>query len=196
MYISGERGKSDFEINPEAGRVSYAFFKRRIYTFQEAGDFLRTLPFRRPQNLLNILAPLDEGCGTCRHKHAILGMLSCENMHGEFRTVIEMYKDTSEHFGLAKQTIPYIPGCHAAIHHVAENGGLIRRFDFSKFNAPKVTPEILRIIYVQPFQLIRWKTRIHKAFIKRWLNQKGSSVRFEQIWEARENQIRKRQQFD
>jgi len=185
--------KPDFEINPKAGRVSYAFWERGVYTFQQAGKYLRTVMFQRPQNPGNILAPLEEDCGTCRHKHAILGVLARENGQTEYETVVELYKtETEEYHGLSKDEFPYIPSSHAVIYYKPNDAGKAQRLDYTRPQPPPKEPEILYVVPVTPEQLVRWKAIIQKAYMKRWLEENEYKISFEELWEEREKRMERR----
>lgn len=188
--------ETSFLINPLNGTVSKAFYERGIRTFRGAGEYVRQLPFRRPNNPENILAALIEECGTCTNKHAALLALAHEHGYTNLCLVIEIYKsDTSEYPGLSKHLAPYIPAAHAVIYQLDPAGNLEFRMDFSRpeeISQDNKDYEILQRVVVSLDEIVHRKAEIYKDYLRKWLELGEISMSVERILIAREERMKKR----
>ena len=82
---------NDFNITSNQD-VSTLFTERELFTFSDAALYIKSLPYKRNSNKNDIACVLKDSYGTCSTKHALLHQLAIENMQGDFKLMMGIYK--------------------------------------------------------------------------------------------------------
>lgn len=179
----------DFKL--EEGRFSALLLEHEITTFSSACTFVQKLPYKRISDKENLELVLSEGCGTCSSKHAFLAQVALENNHPEVELICGIFLMSEEthpvldNFFTGKQYTA-IPEAHCYLKYRQQ------RLDFTTGNnrMPFIERKLLREHKIEPHQANEWKTAMHRAFLKSYLDrhpETGSS--FDAFWSAREECI-------
>jgi hypothetical protein len=161
----------DFSLYANAPS-SAALRNRGIQTFAEACVFVQQLPYARNTDKTNPLCVLDENCGTCSTKHALLKTLADENGHPEIELVLGIFKMNAHNTPAVADTLKQYQ-----LHEMPEAHNYLRfngtRYDFTKpgFLPGRWEPDLLEEITITPQQITTFKVNHHRAFLERWLQE-------------------------
>ena len=161
---------------------------RGISSFVEACEYVRLLPYGRNTNRTDRLLVLEEQCGTCSGKHALLAELALEHgqpidlMIGIFRMTKYTHPQVSTI--LDQHNLEYLP----ELHTYFRIGG--KRLDFTGIDSP-IEPAVDFVTEkrIAPHQVEKFKTAFHKEYLGEWLKStEGLAKRFnpDSIWRIRE----------
>lgn len=169
--------------------VSKTFLNQGIKDFEEACNFIASLPYRRNRNKTNILAALTEGCGTCSTKHAILQQLADENGQTSYQLVIGIFKMNATNTPklasvLAKYGLDYLPEAHNYLRFEGKRLDFTTSGRFIDFE-----PYLLEEMCIKPHQITDFKVDYHKNFLEKW-RQDNTSYSLDELWAIREECIR------
>lgn len=168
------------------GPISQKFRSLGISDFSSACEYVKQLPYKRTSSNSNPITVLEEDCGTCSSKHALLAKLAEENEASEIRLKIGMYKmkpDNTPGIGDAMPSdIKYVPEAHCYLEYRGS------RLDFTRPGANQIPKsDFLEEFEIKPGEIGR-KTELHKAFIKKWTKD-NSKMNADEIWRIRESCI-------
>jgi hypothetical protein len=180
----------NFEIVPSKGNVSKSFRNIGIENFQQATDWVEELPYQRNKNKNNELAILDELCGTCSTKHALLKRLADENGNTELRLMLGIFTMNAKNTPavktiLKKYNLEYIPEAHnylRAYNYILDYTGI-------GVNETKFELDILIETEINPDQITDFKVRYHRDYLDLWIKENQISYSLDEIWRIREECI-------
>ena len=179
----------DFNIQP-IGQFSRLFLNEGVYTFNEALEFVKRIPYGRNSDRAKPLLIFKENRGTCSTKHAALKKISDEHRKGDILLILSMYRMNGTNTPavksiLQKYKLDYIPEAHT---YLKLNKRII---DCTSVEAnPKLyVLDIIEETSVEPQDIGNFKIEYHKKYIKEWVA--GGTVNYsvEQIWGIREKCI-------
>lgn len=182
----------NFEIQPN-GEISEEFLKIDITTFQNACQFIASLPYGRNADKNDLKTIFSDNCGTCSTKHATLKKLAEENEFEGLKLMLGIFKMNTQYNPeisetLIKHNLDFIPEAHNYLK--IENEIL----DYTKLNssASDFEDSLLLEIEILPNQISNYKVEFHKKFLKKWLTE-NPQINFdlEKLWSVRENCIEK-----
>lgn len=159
----------DFPLHANAP-ASAALRARGLHTFAAACAFVQQLAYARNTDKTNPLCVLNENCGTCSTKHALLKTLADENGYSNIQLVLGLFLMNGENTPavapvLVHYNIPEMPEAH---NYLLYEGG---RFDFTKpgFSPDKFVDDLLEEHVIEPDQISEYKVEYHRTFMQRWL---------------------------
>lgn len=169
--------------------TSQTFLKLGISTFNDACLYIQNLPYRRNTNKADVFCVLNDKCGTCSTKHALLKQLADEMGLTEVKLMCGIFKmnavntpevaTTLKHYHLA-----YIPEAHNYLRFRNQV------YDFTKSTAINFQGDLLEEIEMQTGQINGFKVLYHQQFLQRWLNH-HPEIRYttSELWSIREQCI-------
>lgn len=174
------------QIQP-IGEISKAFLTKGITDWEQALDWVKSLPYGRNQNRGDLVLVLQEEQGTCSSKHALLRQLAVENEWDNIQLVMGLYKmkaSNTQKVGklLTAYQLEYIPEAHCYL----EIDG--KRVDVTspKANIDLILPDILEEEVILPDQVNRYKVEQHQAYLKQWIEENSIQYDFDVLWKIRE----------
>jgi hypothetical protein len=173
-------------------RVSRDFLQLGIKDFHSAVQFIWDLPYGRNSNSSDYTLVIQENCGTCSTKHAILAQLAHEHDQ-EIQLVTGIYELCDVNTpGVGEVLNRYGLECLPEAHCYLTYQG--RRFDFTRNLTIKAEP-IDFFLYeetIQPSQIGEYKRKLHQTFLQAWLrDEKSDSITcWESLWSIREECIK------
>lgn len=186
------RPKNDwnFKIN-RLGNISNRFLEYNIYTFQQALDFVRHLPYGRNLNKSDLITVFVEGCGTCSTKHALLKQLAIENNYDNIKLIMGLFKMNANNTPeitktLNENKLDYIPEAHCYLK--IEN----EIIDVMKVNSKPedFANDLIEEKEILPNQIADYKEAYHKNYLENWLKgNKQIIYTLNELWAIREQCI-------
>ena len=177
-----------FQIT-DSGPVSREIIKRGFFEFYAFAEYIRSLPYSRTSDPMDILTVLNENQGTCSGKHQLLATVAHECGRYKIKLMIGIYKMSEENTPgvgpiLSQASVESIPEAHC---YLSVNGS---RFDFTGLKTGVSAPfdSLLSEHVILPFELAESKPRIHKRTIKAWAER--HKLNFSQAWALREECIK------
>lgn len=174
----------DFELNSDKS-ISKKFHELEIYTFSDAMNFIKNLPYGRNSNRENLILVLDEMKGTCSSKHALLKSLANENEQSEIKLMLGIFKMSESNTPKIKNTlnkfeVEYIPEAH---NYLKINNKI---YDCTTSNSSELNfiNDLILEIDIEPHQVVDFKVGFHKKFLKDWIKSQPFSL--DEIWKIRE----------
>lgn len=181
----------DFEIQA-AGQISRKFLEKNIFTFQQAMDYIRLLPYGRNKNKNDLCTLFTDKCGTCSSKHGLLQLLAEENNFSETALVVGLFKmhakNTPEVSAtLQKHQLPYLPEAHCYLRYHTH----ILDFTTADSSPSDFLKDLMEEIRISPAQVSEFKVAWHKKHLADWLR-KNKQIRLSpaELWQIREQCIR------
>jgi len=171
------------------GPISQKFRSLGITDFSSACEHVKQLPYKRTSSKTNHLLVLQEQCGTCSSKHALLAKLAEENDVSEISLKIGIYKMKSDNTPGIDNIIPanieFIPEAHCYLKYQG------KRLDYTHTGTAQIPEsDFLEEFDIKPDEIGPKKEKLHKAFIKKWTKD-HSKMNAEEIWRIRETCIDK-----
>ncbi len=158
-----------------------------IESWNELTAFVKNLPYGRTSNRTDFGLVLSESKGSCSSKHALLKKIADLNNIPDVKLMLGIYKMNelnTPNIGtvLADNSIKYIPEAHC---YLKLND---KYLDVTTMNSKfsRIEMDILKVIEIEPDQVINFKVEYHKEFIRNWLKSDNLLFNFEQIWHVRE----------
>ncbi|MBS1688585.1 MAG: hypothetical protein JSS96_07665 [Bacteroidetes bacterium] len=181
---------NDFDIAC-GEKISILFVERNIYTFSEAAQHIKSLPYKRNKNKKDIACVLLDNYGTCSTKHALLKQLAIENEQPDFKLMMGMYKMSAyntPHIApvLHNYKLDYIPEAHNYLRY----HNLILEFTSKKSTPADFIEDLIEEKEILPQQVTDFKVCYHKDFISRWQKSENIPYSTEELWEIREKCIK------
>jgi len=171
--------------------ISTAFKKLGLGDFREASHYVKQLPYRRNEDKKNPSAVLDERCGTCSTKHALLKRLADENRHPELKLMLGIFKMDSRNTAaiepvLEKHGLKYIPEAH---NYLKVDGDILDVTGL-RMSEAELADKLLTEIEITPDQVTDFKVGFHRDYLAKWLADEDLSYSLDEIWRIREECIR------
>lgn len=172
------------------GPLSNSFSERDVYTFNDACEWVRALPYKRNSTKEDKFIVLKEACGTCSSKHELIKRLAEENKIDDCVLVLCMFKMSGYNTPKGKSVLDaygleYIPEAHTYI----VLGGEVNDLTFSDEPELLYLEDILFTEEISADQIRGYKVKSHKAYLKKWGEIKESPYTFEELWGIREECI-------
>lgn len=183
--------QADFKIN-STGPVSREFTRRHIFTFQEATEFLRLLPYGRNADKKDVRTLFEDKCGTCSTKHGLLKILADENKFEELELVLGIFRMNKENTPLVAKTLKmagltFIPEAHNYL--IFKNQ--ILDYTHSHSKPSDFAGDLMEEKIIEPDQISDFKVAYHKDYLRSWLkSNQHLKYSVEELWEVREQCIK------
>lgn len=165
--------------------VSAAFRARGVHDLRAAARHLRDLPYGRISDRTQPGLVLEERCGTCTTKHALLAALAAE--HGvDLALRLGLYAMSEANTPgvgevLARHGLPAIPEAHC---YVAWQG---QRIDVTRaVVAAEPIASFLHEERIEPPQIGAYKIEMHRRFLADWVARAHPELTLEDAWQIRE----------
>lgn len=168
------------------------FFKRLGFgDFIEASSYVKQLPYRRNKDKNNPSTVLDERCGTCSTKHALLKRLADENGHSELKLMLGIFKmdgcnTTVIEPMLKKHRLKYIPEAHNYLKVDSD----ILDFTGLPMSGKELADKLLTEIEITPDQITEYKVGYHRDYLAKWLVDEDLPYSLDEFWQIREECIK------
>lgn len=161
-----------------------------IETWNELTNLIKHLPYGRNKDRTNFELVLSEQKGTCSSKHAFLKSIADMNTIPNIDLIIGIYKMTESNTPkigstLTEHSIAYIPEAHCYLK--INNNRIDLTSEHSEFK--KIEKDIIHEIKIKPSQVAEFKVEYHKNFLKTWVNKANLAMKFDDIWNIREQCI-------
>ena len=162
-----------------------------VFSFSEAIQYVRQLPYGRTKDRANPNLVLEEGKGSCSTKHALIKKLAIEqNWHG-VKLYMCMYKmnagNTAKIGAILKANdLVYLPEAHCVLK--IEDDYIDITNTASNFN--KIEQDVLFLEEILPEQIGDYKVAQHKAYMRSWIEEQQLSTSFDALWNIREQCIK------
>ena len=179
--------KSKFQ---HKGILSKRLLELEVFTFLEAIQFVKNLPYGRTIDRANPNLVLQELKGTCSTKHGLLKKVALEQGLSNVKLYLCMFKMNGSNTPmltqvLEKHQVPYIPEAHCVLQ--IDNDYIDVTNATSNYENFK--DDVLKLIEIQPEQIGSFKVDYHQTYLKEWLKESNSEYTFEAFWEIREECI-------
>ncbi len=171
----------------DKGPVSRLFLDQGVETFQKAQEYLRNIPYGRTSDKKDFTLVIHENKGTCSTKHALLSTLSSEQGWDQIELYLCFFRMKENNTPgiqqiLLQRKLEYIPEAHCVI------------FDSEKFlditsedaHFDRIKTDLLFMEKIKPEDVVEYKEKRHKDYIKRWKKELKLRQSFKHLWEARE----------
>ena len=185
-------GQMDFDALAihagESMTISRAFLAEGARTIGDAMRLVSALPYRRNSNRRNPTIVLEELCGTCSTKHALLYRLIEEQSVAGFRLMLGIFKmngSNTPQIGemLFEHGLEYLPEAHCYLRYGNQLVDCTRTAKMSFEN------ELLTETEIGAFAIPEVKIEIHRRFLEEWILRKELRLTSAQVWEIRERCI-------
>lgn len=170
--------------------ISNKFKELGVFKFNDACEWVRSLPYRRNSIKEDPLIVLNEKCGTCSSKHELIKRLAEENNFSGCKLILCIFKMSSLNTPgvetvLGKYDLSYIPEAHV---YIILDGKI---HDLTFPGNPKLLyqNDIIHTEEIVADQIRSYKVESHKTFIKNWLKKFHTSYSFQAMWSIREECI-------
>lgn len=189
-WLKQRIGLPDFAITSQES-ISQAFLARKIFTFHQAIDYVRNLPYGRNSNKADLTSLFRDQCGTCSTKHAILKKLAGEHHIHNLKLIIGIFRMNARNTPeiantLQASQLEYIPEAHCYLTYQD------CRYDYTKKSSAPADFEgdLMEEIEIQPEQITDFKVEYHKKVIADWLAA-HPAIKYspEELWAIREKCI-------
>ncbi|PPL02297.1 GNAT family N-acetyltransferase [Parapedobacter indicus] len=182
--------KYTFDIIADA-TISIFFKKLGFGNFIRASEHVKQLPYRRNQDKNSITCVLDDRCGTCSTKHALLKRLADENGHSRVKLMLGIYKIHGHNTVgiesvLERHGLNYLPEAH---NYLKVNDTVL---DFTGVGMREadLSNNLLTEIEITPDQVTDYKVGYHRDYLAKWLVDEGLPYSLDEIWQIREECIK------
>ena len=178
----------DFRLLPKHVFGS-AFRQNGIRSFREAVEYVRALPYGRPQRLPHALAVLEEKRGTCSSKHALLKALADEHGYSQIELVYCLFLMTSTNTPAVNAVLDAgplsaIPEAHLHLRWAGENiDATSASIHVDRLLQDRLHQRIMRLSEVPA------KSAWHKKDLQTWLHEHAPTVSLAAAWQQREHAI-------
>ncbi len=157
--------------------------------FETLIEKVKNIPYGRNANRYDFSLVLSENKGTCSSKHAFLKDFADNNRIQNVKLYIGIFKMNEANTPklgnlLSNNNIEYIPEahCYLKINQIPIDVTSVDSF------YDKIKQDIVEEIEITPNQV---SDTYHKAFLKNWIKETNQNNTFEEIWEIREQCIKK-----
>jgi len=173
------------------GILSKRLLELEVFTFLEAIQFVKNLPYGRTADRANPDLVLKELQGTCSTKHAVLKKVAIEQELSNVKLYLCMFKmsggNTPKLLGtLNKYKVQYIPEAHCILQIDIDFVDITN----ANSNYDNLKDGVLELIEIQPEKIGDFKVDFHQAYLRKWLKETKSVYSFEEFWSIREECIK------
>jgi hypothetical protein len=166
-----------------SGEVGRRFAALGITSYRDAARHVLGLPYARNSDRSDWRLVLEERCGTCSTKHALLAELARENdcPVSLVLGIYEMDEINTPGVGpvLQRYGLRCVPEAHCRLVYKGTRVDLT-----SDVMGEQPIEELLYEEEIMPQQIGRYKMDKHHAFVRRWAAERA--LGFEHIWRVRE----------
>lgn len=172
------------------GILSKRLLELEVFTFLNAVQFVKNLPYGRTTNRADSDLVLKELKGACSTKHAVLKKVALEQNFNQVKLFLCLFKMNATNIPklagvLNKYKIAYIPEAHCVLQIEGEFIDVTN--PTSDYNTLK--DDVLELIEIQPEQIGDFKIGYHQEYLKQWLIKEQLKYSFEEFWDIREECI-------
>ena len=179
------------KISNTSKSISNQFLQLDLFDFFAAAEYVKNLPYKRNSQKDNPLCVFQDSGGTCSTKHALLKRLADENSFEELKLMLGIFKMNGSNTRkitpiLEKYSLKEIPEAHNYLK--IEN----QIFDFTRKNSKPqdFINDLIEEIEIQPEQIIDFKIKYHKNFLKKYLKENPQiPYNLDEFWKIREECI-------
>lgn len=169
-----------------ASPLGRAFIEQGCATFHAAAAHVWHLPYGRTSDRADYRLVLEEGCGTCATKHALLAAVAREHgvALGLVLGIYEMCEANTPGVGgvLRRHGLAALPEAHC---YLASGG---ERVDLTRVDVDGgAITTFLHEEVIEPEQIGAYKVTLHQRVLRDWSRERGLS--FDEVWAAREGCI-------
>jgi len=173
------------------GILSKRLLELEVFTFLDAIQFVKNLPYGRTVDRANPDLVLKELKGTCSTKHAILKKVAVELRLSNVKLYLCMFKMDEVNTPklsaiLNKYAIQYIPEAHCVLQIDSDFIDLTN----ATSNYDNLKDDVLELVEIQPEQIGEFKIDYHRSYLKKWLKESNYEYSFEEFWDIREECIK------
>ena len=173
------------------GMLSKRLLELEVFTFLEAIQFVKNLPYGRTKDRANSDLVLKELKGTCSTKHAVLKKVALQQGLNDIKLYLCMFKMNAVNTSKIKNVlhrlgISYIPEAHCILKIKEEFIDVTS----TTSNYDTIKDDVLELIEIQPEQIGEYKVNYHQSYLKKWLKETNSKYSFEEFWNIREECIK------
>ncbi|WP_431157863.1 hypothetical protein [Winogradskyella poriferorum] len=161
-----------------------------LETWNMVLEHVKNLPYGRNSNREDFSLVLKEQKGSCSSKHAILKELADLNEIPNVELILGIYRMdaiNTPQIGsvLIDNGLAYIPEAHCYLQIDNERVDLT----FKNSDIKNIETAIIVEKIIQPQDVIDYKEKYHKTFIKNWLTDSDLPLNIEELWNIRERCI-------
>lgn len=174
------------------GILSKRLLGIEVFTFVDAIDWVKRLPYGRNSDRANPDLLIKELKGTCSTKHAFLKKVALEQEYGTVKLFLCMFKMNAVNTPkitpiLEKFNLSHIPEAHCVLQ--IEEQFVDVTNEQSEF--VELEKDVLELIEIQPEQIGEYKLTYHKTYLVNWLQKEHLQYSFEEFWSIREKCIKR-----
>lgn len=165
---------------------------QQIYNWSDLIEFIRNLPYGRNSNREDLTLVIKENKGTCSSKHALLKKVAELNNFENVKLILGIYKMNNLNTPkigniLLENGLAYIPEAHC---YLELNN---QRIDITtgKSDIENIMNYLVEETEIEPDQVSKYKVEYHKKYMQDWLLETNISLGIENVWEIREQCIKK-----
>ncbi len=178
----------DFDL-AQTGVLSTRLREKGLTTFAEACTFVQGLPYRRPTGPASSIMVLDQACGTCSSKHALLAGLAEEAERSDCELTLgylQLNESNSPGIGpiLRRYSLPSIPEAHCYLR----TRGVRNDFTGLPPGSVRLVDSVTREEPIDIDSLHTDKRRRHERYLLAWATER--EIPAELTWTAREAWIK------
>ena len=172
-------------------KISNYFLEMGIFDFENAGKYIKKLPYKRNLNKENIFCVLEEEGGTCSTKHALIKRLADENNYDGVKLMLGIFKMNAENTPkiapvLQKYHLKEMPEAHNYLKFRNE----IQDFTTKNSEPKDFVNDLVQEIEIQANQITQFKIGYHKNFLENYLvNNPQIKYSPSEFWHIREECI-------
>ena len=173
------------------GAISKRLLNLGVFSFSEAIQYVRQLPYGRTKDRANADLVIEEGKGSCSTKHALIKKLALEQDWHHVKLYMCMYKMSASNTAkieavLKANDLEYIPEAHCVLK--IEDDFLDITSSSSDYK--KIEDAVLQLEEILPEQIGDYKVAQHKAYMRSWMVAHQLAVSFDDLWRIREQCIK------
>jgi len=173
------------------GILSKRLLELEVFTFLDAIEFVKSLPYGRTSDRANSDLVLQELNGTCSTKHAVLKKVALEQGFYNVKLLLCLFKMNGSNIPkltgvLDKYAIAFIPEAHCLLKIDGEFIDVTN--ETSDYNNLK--GDVIDLLEIQPEQIDDFKINYHQEYLKKWLLNSNSKYSFKEFWSIREECIK------
>lgn len=173
----------------QSGSLAEEFISRGCKHWKDALLYVNRLPYQRNSNSNYFHLVLEENCGTCSTKHALLVALA-EEQQFPLQLMMGLMEMTAQRFPvlapiLKKYNLEAVVETHC---YLGYQGGRID-ITFPEKVAYPMASEFLKEWNITPQEIGDQKIKLHQKEMKLWIAEKQLPYTFEEMWKIREECI-------